>query len=99
MAFEIKRGQSFVDAWTVIHVAFWLVVGGNLAAFDTPAWLCAIVFGVGALLWEVVEHFVIDKMLGWVKHPESALNSWVSDILAAFVGGYAGYFLIGTGGL
>ena len=93
------RGTAFVDAWTLVHLAMWFVVGANLAAFDQPVWLCWIVFLGGAIVWEVVERYVIHGMLGWVKHPESWLNSWVSDILCAPIGGFAAYYLIGTGGL
>ena len=93
------RGTSFVDAWTLVHLAFWFVVGANLASFDTPVWVCWLVFTGVALLWEVVEQLVVHRLLGWVRHPESWWNSWVSDVLAAWIGGFAGYYIIGTGGL
>ena len=94
----IRTGETFFDEWSLVHFAFWFVIGANLAALKAPPWLCWTVFIVGALAWEIVEKFVVDGMLGWVAHPERWFNSWISDILVAPIGGFAGYYLIKHGG-
>lgn len=89
-----KRGEAFFDAWTVVHLAFWLVVGANMHALGVPqAWRWPLLV-VGALVWEVAET-ALEKYTDLVAQPEGPWNRWVSDPLTSIVGGAAGMFLIG----
>ena len=88
-----KRGEAFFDFWFVVHVAFWFAAGATMAAIGWSWWVSGIVFTVGAAAWELLEKKIIDEKLHLVKHPESAINSWGSDMLAAYLGGYVGFWL------
>ena len=87
----MATGRSFFDVWSLIHLAVWFVVGGNLEALDLSHWIRWPAILAGAILWEVAERLWFRR---WVKYQESWLNSWVSDILMAFVGAGAGMLLI-----
>lgn len=96
----IQTGRTFFDAWTIVHIAFWLVVGANMGnpTLKISIWACWLTFIVGAVIWEVVEKFVVHQMLGWVAFPEVWYNSWISDILVAPLGGFIGYYMIKSAG-
>jgi len=89
-----KRGESFFDAWTVVHLAFWLVVGANFEQVGVPHfWRWAIIL-VGAFVWEAIE-VVLDSRTDLEMTHEGKLNRWVSDPIMAVAGGAAGMYLIG----
>lgn len=82
-----KRGIAFFDVWTVIHLAFWLVVGAVFVMVGAAHawWIWPLVIG-GAYVWEIfetlLEHFVPERVLTF----EGKMNRWVSDPLMAIVG-------------
>jgi hypothetical protein len=86
-------GTSFFDRWSIVHLAFWFVACADMRARNVPAlpyWLITV--GV-AYLWELFEWQVLEPH-GWVKHPESPINRWVSDPLMAVLAGFAAWFLM-----
>lgn len=89
-----KTGTAFFDRWTVIHLCFWVVACGNMAAKGVPLWLYALLTLGGAFVWEVLEQYVVERKLGWVKHPESPLNRWVSDPITAVLSGVLCWFFM-----
>jgi hypothetical protein len=94
----IRSGQTFFDVWSVVHLAFWLVVGGNLEALHQIGKLPALglAYGCGFALsfgWEILERIL--ELNGLVKIPEGKLNRWVSDPLMALIGMALGIFLVG----
>jgi len=94
MRFFGKRGHAFFDAWTLVHLAFWFVIGANLEHFDTTQWVRWTLIGVGALVWEVIET-VLDERTSLQMTKESWMNRWISDPIMAFVGGFFGMLTIG----
>lgn len=94
-----STGTSLLDVWTVVHVAFWLVVGANLQALSAvrdQVWRAeSIVFGVlvGAIAWELVEGLLLEPA-GYVRFPEIWYNRWVSDPLVGIFGAYLGMLLV-----
>ena len=90
-----ERGKAFFDAWTVIHLAFWLVVGAVfvMAGVAGKWWVWPVVFA-GAYIWEVAEtlfeHFVPERVLTW----EGKVNRWISDPLMAVIGVGAAIWLL-----
>ena len=80
-------GQSFLDVWTIVHLAFWIFIGSCLWAWkfqEKPALIACFLL---ALLWEVFEYFIAFRFWPnvWLD-PESFLNSLVSDPLTCLVG-------------
>jgi len=88
------QGKVFLDRWTIIHLAFWLVVGGNFAAMSVPqVWRWPVIL-VGALLWEGFEVLLEKVRPTAVCTHETYINRWVSDPLMGIAGGVAGMYLI-----
>jgi hypothetical protein len=88
------RGSAFFDAWTIVHLAFWLVIGANMEALSiSQGWRWPLII-LGALIWEVIET-ALEKYTSIVRQPESYLNRWVSDPLMGILGGAAGMYLVG----
>ena len=88
------QGQAWIDRWTVVHLAFWLVVGANFEAVQVPhAWRWPIIL-VGALLWELTEELLQKVRPQMICTHEHWLNRWVSDPIMGFVGAGAGMYLI-----
>lgn len=88
-------GKSFVDVWSIFHVAFWLVVGSVLwsrehaqALLGKPSMRArntVICVGV-ALLWEAFERGAERWWPTLWLNSESWYNSWLSDPLTCVVG-------------
>ena len=78
-------GRSFLDYWTISHVAFWLVAGSTLAAMKTSRIKAVLVCLAVALGWEIFE-VGAEKWwpLIWTS-PESLLNKF-SDMVTVGVG-------------
>lgn len=87
------RGKAFFDAWTVVHLAFWLVVGANFEQLELAQWLRWVLIMSGALLWEVVE-IALASLTKMEMTQEGRLNRWVSDPLMAVAGSAAGMYII-----
>lgn len=78
-------GTSFLDYWTLSHLAFWFVAGSTFAALRVKyvfALLCS--FSV-ALAWEVFERIAERAWPTVWLSPESWWNAWVSDPLTCVV--------------
>lgn len=89
----VGAGQGFFDRWTLVHLTFWIMVGGNLGSFmaqdkltEVRAW---IIVAAGAVLWELFET-LLDKHTTMPMVNESWYNRWVSDIVMAFIGAGVG---------
>ena len=80
------------DRWTLVHFAFWFVIGANYTWHGVPYLWAAIGTLVGALLWEVAETLL--ERYDLVVGKEKPINRWVSDILIAFVGSAAGMWWV-----
>jgi hypothetical protein len=82
-----KRGVAFFDVWTIVHLAFWIVVGAVfvMSGLAHKWWIWPLVVG-GAYVWEFVEvameHFWPNRVLTW----EGKVNRWISDPIMAIVG-------------
>lgn len=88
------QGKVFLDRWTIVHLAFWLVVGANFAALSVPhAWQWPAIF-VGAFFWEGCEVLLEKVRPGMVCTHETYINRWISDPLMGIAGGAAGMYLI-----
>lgn len=98
----IKTGRTFFDVWSVVHFAFWLVVGANVETFHQ---LGKLGLGLGLLLgmthaffWEVIERYIEIKYPVVVKFHEAWWNRWISDPLMCLLGMAAGFALISVQG-
>jgi hypothetical protein len=95
----VGAGQGFFDRWTLVHLTFWIMVGGNLGSFIAQGKLSAelawVMVAGGAILWELFETY-LDKYTTMPMVNESWLNRWVSDPLMAFVGAGVGMGVMGT---
>ena len=95
----IRTGATVLDAWSVVHLCFWIVVGANWQALALKNkalhtwWLPYTVVLAGALLWEVFEGQVLEK-LGFVCYPELWYNRWLSDPLVGLAGVALGLWLV-----
>lgn len=90
------RGQAFFDAWTIIHLAFWIAVGGNLEHMQIAHWIRWPVVLASAYLWEITESWLDESGLMAGMTTESWVNRWVSDPLMALVGTFLGMLTIGA---
>jgi len=95
MQFFGKRGTAFFDAWTIVHLCFWLVVGANFKQIGAPPFLFWPLVGVGAYAWEIVESW-LDEYTNLEMTKEGRINRWVSDPIMAYVGSLLGWMLIGS---
>jgi hypothetical protein len=84
-------GRSFFDVWTVPHLAFWIFVGSVLWPVIKDAGTGARLIALGACLiaaylWEGFEKIAEVRWPQLWLHPESLLNSLVSDPLTTVIG-------------
>lgn len=90
----VVTGRTFFDVWSVVHLAFWLVVGANIRALVKGPRVTAYAACIAAAYaWEVFEKWWMEPR-GYVLHPESWLNRWLSDPLMCVLGVLAGVALI-----
>ena len=79
-------GYSFIDIWSLIHLAFWIFIGSCLWATKVHR-LVALLCCLGAAFsWEVFEFFAQRKWTDVWLNQESWWNSWLSDPLTCVVG-------------
>lgn len=84
--------SSLIDRWSIVHLAFWLVVGADLNLFNIPtAWHWPIV-AVGIVAWELVETWL--EKNNWIDGSEDWINRWISDPLVGAVGAALGMYCI-----
>lgn len=74
-------GRSFLDVWSIAHLAFWLFVGSAIWPFVKewpwpPRLIPLSICLFWALAWEVFEKVAEDKWPNLWLSPESWLNSW-----------------------
>ena len=88
-------GRSFIDVWSIFHVAFWVFFGSVLwskqnaaVTAGKPSRRSLHLAGCmgAALLWEVFEKYAEKKWPTMWLTPESWYNSWVSDPLTCVLG-------------
>lgn len=95
----IRTGKTFFDTWTIIHLCFWMVVGGvwdsvRSARFWPNRWGAVLTVTLTlALAWECFEKWYAEPH-GWVEHPEVWFNRWLSDPLVGLIGVTLGIILI-----
>ena len=89
-----KAGESFFDGWTIVHIAFWIVVAANFDNLQIPmiTWGLGLIFAA-TFVWEIIETG-LEKWTDLVGVHESWLNRWVSDPLMGIVGGLIGYYVV-----
>lgn len=88
------QGDSFADRWTLVHLAFWFVIGANMEALGMPhSWRWPAII-LGAIAWEIIETG-LERYTDIVDEPESYLNRWISDPIMGVVGGALGMYLVG----
>ena len=80
--------NKLVDRWTLIHFAFWTVIGANITWHSIPFWIGALIVVGGAYAWEVLEAFLERK--GLVTGSENPLNRWISDPAISVIGALFG---------
>ena len=82
----VRTGQTFIDVWTIFHLAFWVFMGSTLWAVKMPL-PNALLGGVAAAYcWELFERYAEQRWPTIWLNPESWLNSYVSDPLTCVVG-------------
>jgi hypothetical protein len=84
-------GRSFVDVWSVAHLAFWIFVGSVLWPMVKDAGTTTRLIALGACLivayaWEGFEKIAEVRWPRLWLHPESWHNSFVSDPLTTVIG-------------
>ena len=84
--------SRLIDRWTLVHFAFWFVVGANFHLFGIPAfWQWFTVIG-GVIVWELIEmaleHYKV------IKGKESFLDRWISDPIIGILGAGAGMYWV-----
>jgi len=82
----LTTGYSFLDAWSIVHLAFWIFVGSTLWALKVdwkPALICSLAV---AFAWELFEHIMAPLHPEVWRDPESWWNAWLSDPLMCVVG-------------
>jgi hypothetical protein len=87
-------GQSFLDVWTIAHLAFWTFIGSALWPMKIPLRTALLACVSVAFAWEVFERFAEKKWPHIWLSPESWLNAYVSDPLTAVVGVAGMYYAL-----
>jgi len=88
-----KRGEAFFDAWTIVHIAFWFVIGANMEHLGVSHWIRWPAALAGAYVWEVVEQW-LEAHAPFDVTPESWQNRWISDPLMALIGTLLGMLIL-----
>ena len=79
-------GYSFLDPWSIVHLAFWIFVGSTLWALHVKKFPSLIGSLIVAIAWEIFEHIMAPKHPEIWRDPESCWNAWLSDPLMCVVG-------------
>jgi hypothetical protein len=90
----VATGKTFLDVWTIFHLAFWLYMGSNFYSFKVPLATALAVGIVFSYLWEIFERYAEVKWPAIWTHPESWVNAYVSDPLTSVVGILVTWFLL-----
>jgi hypothetical protein len=92
--YPIKTGITFLDAWTVFHLAFWLFFGSCVYFLKIPRWQILSGCMALALAWEIFEKFAEKQWPHVWLNPESWVNSWISDPLTCVVGVLFSWYIL-----
>ena len=84
-------GRSFIDIWSLAHLCFWIFIGSVLWPMVKDAGTTTRLIALGACLivayaWEAFEKIAEVRWPRLWLHPESLLNSLVSDPLTTIIG-------------
>jgi hypothetical protein len=79
-------GTSFLDVWTIFHLAFWVFFGSCIWAFKWNRRAALIGCLVGAFAWEFFEKYAEKAWPNRWLNPESLWNSYISDPLTCLLG-------------
>lgn len=88
-----QTGKSFFDGWSIVHLAFWIVIGSTIAAFHVPFLVGMLINMAFAYGWEIFERYAEKRWPNVWRHPESKINSWISDPLMCVLGTIIGYII------
>jgi len=80
--------RKLFDTFSLVHFAFWFVVGADMVWLKVPFWYGVAGVVVGAYVWEVVESVLERKNL--VSGNENPLNRWASDPIVGLIGAGVG---------
>lgn len=94
----IQTGKTFFDLWSLVHFAFWFVVGADIWALKAAGKVKGLLIPLAismilALVWEIIERFGIEAH-GLVAFPERWFNRWLSDPLMCLLGVLVGWLLL-----
>lgn len=80
----IVTGHTFFDYWTLVHFAFWFVVGSTFTRGSRLSTL--LVCLVLAYFWEAFERYAEQLWPALFLTPEGWINALVSDPLMCVAG-------------
>lgn len=79
-------GISFIDVWTLPHLAFWIFFGSCLWVIkETRLFALLLSFAI-AIGWEAFERIAEKEWPRTWLNTESFVNAWISDPLTAIIG-------------
>ena len=82
----IRTGRTFFDVWSLVHFAFWFVVGSVPWSTKMSRPLALGLCLGGAYAWEVFERYAEKRWPNLWLNPESWQNAWISDPLMCMLG-------------
>lgn len=77
----IRTNETLFDWWSVGHLLVWGAVGMYLKSIELSFSTSLLVSWFFAVVWELAERKAEIEHSGLWSRWESALNSWVSDVL------------------
>lgn len=92
--YPIKTGRTFFDVWSIFHIAFWLYAGSNFWAFKVQKPLALAIGLFMAFGWEVFEREAESRWPHIWSHPESFINSYISDPLTCVIGIFVAWYML-----
>ena len=87
---------GIIDLWSIVHLAFFMVLGSTVEALSPTHWWVHAIYGIGLSYgWETCEFFLQRKFPDkWSNRIEHALNSWLTDPLFNLAGLAFGVFVV-----
>lgn len=91
----IETGKTIFDVWTIAHIAFWTFACATMAAFKEEFGRATSIVLCASLTWELFERFAEKQWPHIWMHPETAINSYVGDVLVSgLLGLFMGYWIV-----
>ena len=84
--------NNLIDRWSLVHFAFWFVVGANFHMLSLPLWVQLCIVAIGAVGWELIEIVLEKKDI--IRGREVWYDRWVSDIFMAVFGAAVGMYWV-----